>query len=208
MKEKIYNFISEEIILGNLNKNDKLTEQYIAEKLNISRTPVREALFQLTADDILEHTPRKGFKIKDLSKKDMEDIYEIIGLCDGKIASLTIDSLTNKDYATMSFLIESMDSAIKNKLYTKYNELQSQFHNVYITKCSNEKLVHEILKKKKVFIGKCHNIDPCSIQDTLYRTNREHQTILNLFIEKNTTELRSYLENTHWHIDNAQYDIW
>lgn len=208
-KQHIYNFISDEISNGKLNRNDKLTEQYIAEKLNISRTPVREALFQLTADGLLEHTPRKGFRIKKLSQQDAKDIYQLIGLLDAKAAILSIPHLDENDFSNMQFLIDAMTSAIRNKLYTKYNELQDQFHDMYILKCQNKILIDSLEKHKNFFIGnKYCNIEPEEIQEMLLKTNKEHQKILELFKEKDSTNLRIFIENVHWSVENAQYDIW
>ncbi|WP_125588447.1 GntR family transcriptional regulator [Companilactobacillus jidongensis] len=208
-KEKVYNFISEQLTLGKLKRSDRLTEQYLVDNLGISRTPVREALIQLSADEILEREPRKGFRIKTYTKKDVEDLYELIGVLDGKIAQMEIDVLTPDDYALMNFLIDSMYSAIDNELYTKYNSLQEQFHNVYLDKCSNSIIKNELITKKKIFIGKAYSrIDKNIIQELLRHTNDEHKQILQYFEEKNTTELRSFLENVHWNIKNAKYDIW
>jgi len=146
--------------------------------------------------------------LKQFSKKDMEEIYEYIGLLDGKIATLTLDLLDDKDISTMNFLVEAMFSAINNELYTKYNNLQHQFHDVYTNKCPNQKLVIEIEKKKKLFIGKSHNIESADIKETLTSTNQEHQKILQLFKEKDAHALRSYIEEVHWRTSNAQYDVW
>lgn len=208
IKEKVYQFISEEIIRGNFKKDDRLVEQYIAEHLNISRTPVREAMFLLTADDILEHEPRKGFRLKKYTASDMEEIYEIIGTLDGKIAELTCGLLTEEDYSTMDFLIKAMEAAIDNELYIKYNDLQYEFHSQYINKCKNQKLIQEINKMKRLFIGKEYNIGDDTIKETLYHTNAEHQKILELFKAQDAPTVRQFIEKTHWRADNAQYDIW
>ncbi|MGO2083496.1 GntR family transcriptional regulator [Vagococcus sp.] len=208
IKDDIYQFISEQIIRGNYQKEERLIEQNIAEHLNISRTPVREAMFLLTADDILEHEPRRGFKLKQFTERDMEEIYEVIGVLDGKIAQLTINQLQAEDYATMNFLIEAMNAAIDNSLYIKYNELQFEFHEVYIKKCSNQKLVEDIEKKKKLFIGKGYPMERVDIKQILYQTNEEHRKILALFEAKKSAELRNFIEEVHWRTDNACYDVW
>lgn len=209
LKEKVYNFISEQITLGKLKRNDRVTEQYLAEELGMSRTPIREALLQLTSDDILEREPRKGFKIKQYTKKDVEDLYELIGVLDGKVAEIAVDYMEEADFLLMQFLIDSMNSSIENKLYTKYNEIQSEFHQVYIDKCPNKILKQELMNRKKIFIGKHYSrIDQEDIQGLLKKTNAEHVMILEFFKQKKKQELRNFLEHVHWVTSNAQYDIW
>ena len=81
----VYDFISNQLTLGNIKRSDRITEQYLVDNLGISRTPVREALVKLTADGILEHVPRKGYKVKSYNKKDVQELYTLIGVLDGKI---------------------------------------------------------------------------------------------------------------------------
>ena len=208
-KKKVYNFISEQLTSGLIGKKSKITEQYLVDHTGLSRTPVREALFQLTADGMLEKEPRKGFKFKQFTKKDFEDLYEYIGVLDGKIAEFTINELAESDYLMLNFLIESMDSAIKNSLYTEYNELQEKFHNVYIDKSKNNLLKKELLIKKQLLVGKDYsNIDSQIIKSVLIETNNEHKEILKLMKNKESTKLRNYLEIVHWKKDNVKFDIW
>ncbi|MEO1771660.1 GntR family transcriptional regulator [Candidatus Enterococcus ferrettii] len=208
-KDKVYQFISEQLTLGKLKRKDRLTEQYLVDNLGISRTPIREALLQLASDDILEREPRKGFKIRTYTEKDVENLYQLIGVLDGKIAELTVDKLSEDDYALMKFLIDSMYSAINNELYTKYNELQHQFHELYTVKCDNGLLRKEIDSKKKMFIGKAYSrIEKEQIKELLLITNQEHEEILMMFKKGQGEKLRHFLEHTHWRLENAQYDIW
>ena len=208
-KEKVYNFISEQVTLGNLTPTDKITERFLSDNVGLSRTPIREALLQLASENILEREPRKGFKLKQYSQEEVENIYEIIGTLDGKIAYETCEKLTQEDYSVMQFLIDSMYSSIKNGLYTKYNELQESFHNVYISLSTNSIMVQELKNKKKIFVGKNYKrITPETIQNLLKTTNDEHQTILNLFKNHQKNEVRKYLEEIHWNKSNARYDIW
>lgn len=209
IKTRVYNFLSEELTKGNLDRSDRITEQYLVDNLGLSRTPIREALFQLAAEDILEKEPRKGYKFKSYTAEDIKNIYELIGMLDGKVAFDAIDNLTEEDYTLMNFLIDSMYSAIKNELYTKYNELQMQFHNVYIQKCLNNFITEELINKKNIFIGKAYpKVDSGKLYNLLMQTNAEHEKILELFKNHDAYGLRHYLEETHWNEGYALYDTW
>lgn len=61
LSEQVYDYIIRQIQLGELSKGSKLSESDLIEQLSISRTPIREALIQLSADGILENVQRKGF---------------------------------------------------------------------------------------------------------------------------------------------------
>lgn len=209
LKDTVYEFISSQVTLGELKQDDRLTEQLIAEKLGLSRTPVREALLQLSATDVIERIPNKGFKMKTYTAEEIQELYELVGVLDGKVAYLSLPFLTEDDFSRMQYLIDCMNSAIKNKLYTVYNSTQEEFHAIYAAKCPNKKLVSELVLKKKFFIGKAFtSVDPAELQAILYRTNDEHQTILTLLQEKKADEVRSFIELTHWNPINSAYDMW
>ena len=208
-KDIVYKFISDQVTQGKLKKGDRLTETAIANSIGLSRTPVREALLELSATGIVERTPHKGFTLKDYTFAEMKEIYQLIGVLDGKVAELTCDLLTEEDYANMNFLISSMYAAISNKLYTKYNDLQEEFHQVYIQKCPNQTMAQELDNRKKFFIGKAFlHTHPELIQSILNETNDEHQVILDLFKKHKKHDVRHYLEDVHWAPDKSTFDQW
>ncbi len=70
-------------------------------------------------------------------------------------------------------------------------------------------LTKELDIKKKMFIGKAYSrIENEKIKELLLVTNQEHEEILAMFKNKQGEQLRRFLENTHWRLENAQYDIW
>ena len=71
LKDHVYEYIADQIRDGSLLPEQRVNENVICESLNISRTPVREALIQLTAEGVLENRARKGFVIKSISEKDV-----------------------------------------------------------------------------------------------------------------------------------------
>ena len=64
LSDQVYEFVVKLIQNGEVYVGDKISEGFLVEKMGISRTPIREALIQLSADDILENVPRKGFFVK------------------------------------------------------------------------------------------------------------------------------------------------
>ncbi|MDF7663725.1 GntR family transcriptional regulator [Bifidobacterium sp. ESL0763] len=206
---RVYDFLSDALSKGEIERGDYITEQYLADNLGLSRTPVREALVELSAENILEKIPRRGYRFRRYTKQDAKDLYQLIGLLDGKVAEGTVDLMSDEDLSLMSFLIDSMDSAVENGLYTKYNELQAQFHNIYIKKHPNPYLVADLKTKKSAFVGKTYeHVNSPKLKDLLKISNDEHRQILKLFRAKDASELRHYIEDVHWNGIYALYDNW
>ncbi|MGN0703575.1 MAG: GntR family transcriptional regulator, partial [Lentihominibacter sp.] len=159
LKDHVYDYIAEQIMEGRLKPSEKISEAAICEELSISRTPVREALIQLAGEEILENVPRKGFIIRHVDLKEAQELYEVIGQLDGLAAYNACNNLTEQDFKDMDFYIESMDLAINSENFSMYYRQQLEFHQVYISKCSNETLINEIERLRNKFIKKSYTTD-------------------------------------------------
>lgn len=207
LKDHVYNYISEKINDGSLKPDDKINEQQISDALSISRTPIREALIQLASDGFLENTPRRGFRVKFLDVKKAQELYEIIGMLDGKLAYTAADLITQKDIDNMKSLANAMDIAIDNGLGTKYYELQVQFHDIYLNLNDNKTMISLLSHLKNSFLRKYYIFeDPNNEIVILKETNLEHHEIIRLFQEKNKEELERYIRNVHWDKEKAMFD--
>lgn len=175
LKDHVYRYISDCINTGSLNPGDKINEAQVSETLNISRTPIREALVQLASDGYLDSLPRKGFRVKALDTTKVQQFYEIIGALDGRAAALCMPHITKEDLNQMQFLAEAMDSAIHAGLGDKYYELQVEFHNVYLNRCPNTEMTDLLNRLKNNFIRKYYLFEnPDNENSVLEEANQQH----------------------------------
>lgn len=208
LTDHVYDYIAGEIESGNLKNDQKIDESVICEHLSISRTPVREALIQLTCDGILENVPRKGYVLKGLTLEDISNIYYVIGSLDSIAAVLALPNLTEKDYKDLEFYIGSMDIALSTEYFEKYNKYQNEFHDAYINKCGNDVLIDEIHRLKNKLIKYPYSSSNTAEMLAAYKqSNDEHRHILKLMKEGKTEELTDYIVNVHWSLENAKYDL-
>ena len=207
LKDHVYHYISDCINSGTLNPGDKINEAQVSETLNISRTPIREALVQLASDGYLDSLPRKGFRVKSLDTKRVQQFYEIIGALDGRAAALCLSYIVDEDLSQMHFLAEAMDSAIRAGLGDKYYDLQVQFHDVYLDRCPNTEMTDLLRRLKNNFIRKYYLFEnPDNEISVLEETNQQHYEIIRLFQEKKTAELEQYIRDVHWDSSKAKFE--
>ena len=205
LKDHVYNYIVDQINNGNLISGKKVQESAICESLNISRTPVREALIQLSSEGLLENLPRKGFVIKSLTTEEAKETYFIIGALDGLAAALAAPFLTEKHINEMEFYIQSIDLAINTDNFTMYHKMQESFHGVYLSVCPNKSLVNLLLQLEKKFLKNFNHSEQAEItKKRLLQTNNEHRTMMELFKNKDLTELERFVKEVHWNIDKAE----
>lgn len=206
LKDHVYEYISKRIQDGSIKPNDKLNEQEICDELNISRTPVREALIQLAADGLLDNEPRRGFRVKSLTEEKANNLYMIIGNLDALAATLALDNLTKEDINLMRKLKTDMDDAIANQMLDEYYKLQIDFHNIYIDKCGNDELIQLLNQLKMRFIRQGYDSNE-KLAEIFSETNKQHGVIVDLMEKRDVEKLEHYLKTVHWNVMYSNLDV-
>lgn len=207
LKSKIYDYICKQVNNGVLKPGSRLSEQQLADDLDVSRTPIREALIELSAEGILTNQPRRGFRVNSLSKELAGNLYEMLGVLEGYIAAKTCPITTDREIAKMERLVEEMETAIDNGRVKSYYKLQVAFHDVYIDHFANREMVEELMRLKNHFIRKYYIFDQeKEMAEVLKITNGQHREITRLFKERRCAELEQYLREVHWAREYSFYD--
>lgn len=208
LKDHVYDYISAQIMDGQLKPLEKINENEISAALSVSRTPVREALIQLSCEGLLECIPRKGFVLSDTTEKQAENLYCIIGVLDALAAETSCPFLSEKEYATMEFHIQSMDYAIDSDQYELYLEHQDAFHEVYQNLCDNEILIDILFRlKSRLFTRGYTKYADSNRRALLTVINSEHKEILRLLREKETRKVSAYISEIHWKPSHARNEL-
>lgn len=208
LKDHVYDYITEQVTEGTLLPGHRINETALSQELSVSRTPVREALIQLSCEGILDNVPRKGFVLKEVTEREAKELYTVIGTLDGLAARTACDALTQKDLMRMDFYIKSMDLAINTGSYLMYLEQQDAFHQVYMDKCDNEVLADTISRLKSKFFTRGYSEgQEDQNKKLLSEINEEHREILKLFQEKKKDELSRYLAEVHWCPTHAHNEL-
>lgn len=200
LKDHVYDYIAQRIQDQTLLPNQKINEAEICKKLDISRTPTREALFQLTSDNLLDYLPRRGFTVKAFDPKKKLDLSLIIGTLEGLAAALAAEHLNEQELEEMQTLVEKMDNDISNQNFADYYKDQVIFHKRYIDKSDNDVLIETLNSLKNSFIRQSYGSeDPDKLMRILHIVNGEHRKILDLFKAKDKKGLEDTLKY-HWRI--------
>jgi len=199
LRELARDWISEAITSGRLSPGDHLTEQDIADSLHISRTPAREALMFLWCEDVLEFVPRKGYMIKNVSRQEVLEMYEMIALLDAHAAVLACPGLVESDFDSMAQTASKIDLAIRHRNLDDYRAEQHEFHDIYRRRCGNRVLTKFL---RTLESGLAPLIYEYEDDDKRYRiyaaTNREHRRIIGMFRRRDTETLFRFLKDEHW----------
>jgi DNA-binding GntR family transcriptional regulator len=205
LKDQVYQYLYEKINNNALKPKDKINESQLCKDIEVSRTPIREALIQLEDEGYIERLPRRGFIVKEISLSKIKEIFQILGCLEGYAASLAIDRLTDKDLQEMRMLVQKMTEAIAEKKVHEYFRLQRNFHSVYVSTCGNNELVELITSLKKRFVKKAYYLskDEGDLINNLEWNNNGHKRLLELFEKNDKPGIESFLRDVHWNFNGS-----
>ncbi len=140
LSERIAGTIRDYILKGRIKQGERLTEPRLSKLLGISRTPIREALRILEMEGFVEIIPRRGAVVTDVTDKDVDEIFILKVKLESLAAKLAAEHLTNEDIAELEDLNARMEKFADAKKVSILIKLNSEFHNLIISKCENNRL--------------------------------------------------------------------
>jgi DNA-binding GntR family transcriptional regulator len=117
LKDVVYDYISDQIASGQLKPNESISESAICAALEISRTPVREALMQLSHQGYVEHIPRRGFFTHEPTLERVGHIYQIIGTLKRLAAVRALEQPGRLDLKEMRHLLGEMERVLEERAF-------------------------------------------------------------------------------------------
>lgn len=140
LKELVYLELKHKILTGEIASQTRLMEIDLSEKMNVSRTPIREAIKRLSDDGLVKVEPRRGAYVANISIKDMLDVFEVRENMEGFAAQLATERITDEQKKELKKIAAEYEAAIKKPNKEAIIELDEKFHNFIVGCCSNETL--------------------------------------------------------------------
>ncbi|GHH99243.1 GntR family transcriptional regulator [Neobacillus kokaensis] len=143
----VYKHLYSLIVTGAFQPGEWIRERQIKEMLGVSSTPIREALKMLTQERLLEAVPHHGVRVKHLSTKEIEDIYELRVELEGLAAELAAKRGTHDQFQKMDELLHMIErkmeenSGIQDSEFLKLN---NDFHDLIIEVSGNHALKNAV----------------------------------------------------------------
>lgn len=198
----VYRKIEEAILDGSLRPGDALIEQKLSETLGVSRTPVREALFQLEQEGLVQIKHNKGAVVVGISKKDIEDIYTIRMLIEGLASKWAAERITEEEKIRLAEIVALESFYAERGNIEQNRNLDHSFHDGLYT-ASRSVPLRNTLRAFHNYIGHAREIS-FRTGDRARIAAREHQAILDA-VNRGDGDLAERL--TKEHIVNAKANL-
>ncbi len=206
LRDVVFNTLRRAILTGQLKPGERLMEVHLANKLGVSRTPIREAIRKLELEGLVVMVPRKGAAVAKISEKSLRDVLEVRRALDVFIAELACERITKDQIARLKKAADDFENVTKDE--SKKNDTaflakaDVAFHDIIIEATGNTRLKSLVNNlAEQMYRYRFVYLQNSDIHDNLVK---EHSDILKA-IEKKDKE--AAVKAAKLHIDNQEEAI-
>lgn len=195
-----YDNIKESILSGALRPLERITEEQVAERLGLSRTPIREAFGLLQAEGLIVILPKRGTFVRPLGVDDLLEIYQIRMPLECMAARTAATSLTDDE---MAILQQHVDEALGSDLSNeRLLSLSVTFHEI-INGATRNRRLQSMLKLLQSEVIRARSVWPLANAD-LKVTWEHHRALVMAFRKRDPVEAEKVMQR---HIERARNAI-
>lgn len=141
LSQVIAGYLEKQIIEDRLEAGDRLIPDELAQRFNVSKSPVREALLSLEKEGLVVNVPRTGFFVADISLEDIEEIYPIRASLNALMIRIIIEKGYNSDFIlTFEELLAEMEQKVEVNDIDEFFYLNVKLWDFILMSCPNERL--------------------------------------------------------------------
>ncbi|MCX7712010.1 MAG: GntR family transcriptional regulator [Clostridia bacterium] len=202
LREVIFNTLREAIIVGELKPGERLMEVQLAEKMGVSRTPVREAIRMLELEGLVNMLPRKGAHVAELSVKDIMDVLEVRASLDGLATALAANRITEEEIKSLKHVQNQFANYVEKENLQGSIKKDVEFHEIIYRSSRNDKLIQIVnnLREQVQRFRVIYLKDYVSPKELI----KEHAEIVDAITSKNASSALAAAEK---HIRNQENAI-
>jgi len=183
VREKAYVLLRNWIVKGKLAPSQKLKDKELADKLGVSRTPIREALLRLEDEGLVQTKPSNSTQVTPIDFHNALNLYSIVWTLEGLALRQAFDWISDKDIQVMKTANEKFLYALRNNELLLAIEADNEFHSIYLQASQNSDLCQMLaIVKQKISRLKIYYFN--EVKDSL-QSYQEHQMIIEALQEKN-----------------------
>ena len=177
LSKMAYNALRNAILDGRLRRNEIYNEMALAKELGISRTPVREALLELSSQNLVTFLPRRGVIVNSFTDKDIEEIFELRKAIELAAVEKVCNLQTPCNFSKIQKTIDRQRNAINEENYSKFMQADREFHTLFCEFMGNKRIL-AILENIRDIV---HLIgwQAMTVEGRMKKVIVEHEKVLN-----------------------------
>ena len=202
LRDVVFQTLRKAILVGEFKPGERLMEIALADKLGVSRTPVREAIRKLELEGLVVMIPRKGAEVASITEKDLRDVLEVRCALEELAAQLACEKITEEGVVKLEESVEGFKKAIQTKDLTTIVEKDVAFHDIIFQIGENERLIQIVNNlREQMYRYRFEYLKDISCHQGLIE---EHRMIYESIVKK---DKEAASQAAKLHIDNQEKAI-
>ncbi len=202
LRDVVFNTLRQAILHGEMEPGERLMEIQLAQKLGVSRTPIREAIRKLELEGLVVMIPRKGAEVAHITEKDMRDVLEVRCTLEELAMELACKNVTDEYIADLKAANKVFEAAIVSKDIVSIVDADVHFHDVIYAMTNNARLIQIINKlREQMYRYRLEYIKDARTHSILIN---EHNEIIERLEKQNVDEAKHVMRQ---HIHNQEKGI-
>lgn len=191
IREIAYDVLKHAIVSGEIPAGERIIETDYAERLHISRTPLREALRKLERDGLVEYVLRRGVVVRAFTINDVEEIYTIRNSLEMLTLPAIIEKATPEHIADLRRRLAEMDELLEKDDVDAISPLARAFHWA-LTSISNQHRILRVIESQDEYINR-FSLMAIRQENHRYEAQAEHRRMVDLIEARDLEGLRQLM---------------
>lgn len=202
LRDVVFNTLRQAILKGELAPGERLMEIQLAERLGVSRTPIREAIRKLELEGLVLMIPRKGAEVAKISEKSLRDVLEVRRSLEELAIELACQRMTEEEIIELQEKQEAFSQAVLKGDAMEIAETDEAYHDVIYKGTGNDRLV-QILNNLREQMYR-YRLEYIKDEDKRQILLLEHDNILRAVKLRKADEAKLAMRE---HIDNQEITV-
>jgi DNA-binding GntR family transcriptional regulator len=199
-QEFVYHTLRDAIIRCEIKPGTRLVIEDIAQKLNVSPIPVREALQLLQSERLVESVPHIGATVAQISENSVAEVFTIMEGLEVVSTRVATQKMNADDQVELTGIVNKMDAALESKDQKSWVDLNKQMHDC-IARIAGMPMLQEMLQRMLTHWSRLrHYYFEGGLADRIAQAQQEHHEMLKLMISKDYDGLEKFIRK---HNQNA-----
>ena len=199
LRDVVFNTLRQAILTGELKPGERLMEIHLANRLGVSRTPIREAIRKLELEGLVTMIPRRGAEVAQITEKSMKDVLEVRRTLDALSAELACERISPEEEEALKKACQNFEEAVKTKDAKIIAKADVALHDIIAAATGNQRLIQLINNlAEQMYRYRFEYIKDASQHE---RIIQEHRIIYESIVKKDKVAAS---EMAKLHIDNQE----
>ena len=193
LHQEIANTLRDMIMSGELMEGDKIKEDQLCDLMDISKTPLREALRVLSVEGLIRLVPNRGAYVSTPTFEEIKEMFDVMSVLEGECARASAQRMTDKDYITLKKLHDKLEESFKQRNQKEYIRFNNSYHS-FLQELAGNSTLNQIINglRQKILLYRFQSLN---LPERFEQSIGEHRDLLEAFRKRDAGKAENLMRH-------------